>query len=50
MSADTNGELALTQCTLLRLEERGDRLSLTLTYGRNRTQVSFLTVYVHLFQ
>lgn len=39
MSADRSGDLALTQCTLLRLEERGDKLSLTLTYDRNRSQV-----------
>ncbi|KOB73828.1 Ataxin-1 [Operophtera brumata] len=49
MSADRNGELALTQCTLLRLDERGDRLSLTLTYGRNRTQVELDSTVEHPF-
>lgn len=41
VSADHCGDVSLTQCTLLRLEERGpqDRLSLTLTYDRNRSQV-----------
>lgn len=39
MSADRISDLALTQCTLLRLDERGDKLALTLTYDRNRSQV-----------
>lgn len=42
MSADRSGELTLTQCTLLRLDERGDRLALTLTYDRNRSQVKII--------
>lgn len=47
MSADRSGELALTQCTLLRLDERGDRLALTLAYGRNRTQVGHTSICVY---
>ncbi|KPI97283.1 PREDICTED: ataxin-1-like [Papilio xuthus] len=38
-SAGRSAHLALTKCTLLRLDERGDNLALTLTYDRNRTQV-----------
>ncbi|CAK1586052.1 unnamed protein product [Parnassius mnemosyne] len=38
-SASRSSDLALTKCTLLRLDERGDQLALTLTYDRNRTQV-----------
>ncbi|CAH2039489.1 unnamed protein product, partial [Iphiclides podalirius] len=38
-SASRSNDLALTKCTLLRLDERGDQLALTLTYDRNRTQV-----------
>lgn len=38
-SASRSNDLALTKCTLLRLNERGDQLALTLTYDRNRTQV-----------
>lgn len=49
MSADRNGDLALTQCTLLRLEERGDRLALTLTYDRNRSQVELESTVEHPF-
>ncbi|XP_049874289.1 ataxin-1 isoform X2 [Pectinophora gossypiella] len=49
MSADRNGDLALTQCTLLRIEERGDRLALTLTYDRNRSQVELESTVEHPF-
>ncbi|XP_075979259.1 ataxin 1 [Anticarsia gemmatalis] len=49
MSADRSGDLALTQCTLLRLEERGDRLALTLTYDRNRSQVELESTVEHPF-
>ncbi|XP_073947029.1 ataxin 1 [Choristoneura fumiferana] len=49
MSADRSGELALTQCTLLRLDERGDRLALTLTYDRNRSQVELESTVEHPF-
>ncbi|KAL0822412.1 hypothetical protein ABMA28_004487 [Loxostege sticticalis] len=49
MSADRSGDLALTQCTLLRLEERGDKLSLTLTYDRNRSQVELESTVEHPF-
>lgn len=44
-SADRHGDLALTQCTLLRLDERGDKLALTLTYDRNRSQVGLVFKY-----
>ncbi|CAH0584394.1 unnamed protein product [Chrysodeixis includens] len=49
MSADRSGDLALTQCTLLRLDERGDRLALTLTYDRNRSQVELESTVEHPF-
>ncbi|XP_034831055.1 ataxin-1-like [Maniola hyperantus] len=49
MSADRTGDLALTQCTLLRLDERGDRLALTLTYDRNRSQVELESTVDHPF-
>ncbi|XP_072947561.1 uncharacterized protein Atx-1 isoform X2 [Epargyreus clarus] len=49
MSAERSGDLALTQCTLLRLDERGDRLALTLTYDRNRTQVELESTVEHPF-
>lgn len=49
MSADRIGELALTQCTVLRLDERGDKLALTLTYGRNRSQVELESTVEHPF-
>lgn len=45
-SAGRSAHLALTKCTLLRLDERGDNLALTLTYDRNRTQVTQLTSYL----
>ena len=48
MSAERTGDLALTQCTLLRLDERGDRLSLTLTYDRNRSQVNNTLIIKHI--
>lgn len=41
ISAERSADLSLTQCTLLKLDERGDRLALTLAYDRNRSQVSF---------
>ncbi|KAI5637110.1 ataxin-1 and HBP1 module (AXH) domain-containing protein [Phthorimaea operculella] len=49
MSADRSGDLTLTQCTLLRLEERGDRIALTLTYDRNRSQVELESTVDHPF-
>ncbi|XP_045450922.1 ataxin-1-like [Melitaea cinxia] len=49
MSAERTGDLALTQCTLLRLDERGDRLALTLTYDRNRSQVELESTVEHPF-
>ncbi|KAG6444777.1 ataxin-1 [Manduca sexta] len=49
MSADRSGDLALTQCTLLRLEERGDKLALTLTYDRNRSKVELESTVEHPF-
>ncbi|CAG9561337.1 unnamed protein product [Danaus chrysippus] len=49
MSAERSGELTLTQCTLLRLDERGDRLALTLSYDRNRSQVELESTVEHPF-
>ncbi|RVE47876.1 hypothetical protein evm_007507 [Chilo suppressalis] len=49
MSADRSGDLTLTQCTLLRLDERGDKLALTLTYDRNRSQVELESTVEHPF-
>ncbi|XP_028173408.1 ataxin-1-like [Ostrinia nubilalis] len=49
MSADRSGDLALTQCTLLRIEERGEKLSLTLAYDRNRSQVELESTMDHPF-
>lgn len=49
MSADRHGDLALTQCTLLRIDERGDRLALTLTYDRNHSQVELDSTVEHPF-
>ncbi|KAJ2943703.1 hypothetical protein O0L34_g16814 [Tuta absoluta] len=49
MSADRSGDLTLTQCTLLRLEDRGDRIALTLTYDRNRSQVELESTVDHPF-
>ncbi|XP_026317020.1 ataxin-1-like isoform X2 [Hyposmocoma kahamanoa] len=49
MSADRISDLALTQCTLLRLDERGDKLALTLTYDRNRSQVELESTIEHPF-
>ncbi|XP_063382421.1 ataxin-1 [Cydia fagiglandana] len=49
MSAEHSGDLSLTQCTLLRLDERGDRLALTLTYDRNRAQVELDSTVDHPF-
>ncbi|CAG9088450.1 unnamed protein product [Plutella xylostella] len=48
-SADRSGDLQLTQCTLLRLEERAERLSLTLTYDKNRSQVELESTVEHPF-
>ncbi|CAK1544994.1 unnamed protein product [Leptosia nina] len=49
MSAEGSGDLSLTQCTLLRLDERGDRLALTLAYDRNRSQVELESTVEHPF-
>ncbi|XP_045520635.1 ataxin-1-like [Pieris brassicae] len=49
MSAERSGDLSLTQCTLLRLDERGDRLALTLAYDRNRSQVELESTVEHPF-
>ncbi|CAH2091014.1 unnamed protein product [Euphydryas editha] len=49
VSTECTDDLALTQCTLLRLDERGDRLALTLTYDRNRSQVELETTVEHPF-
>ncbi|XP_041987184.1 ataxin-1 [Aricia agestis] len=49
MSAEHNGDLALTQCTLLRLEERGDKIALVLAYDRNRSQVELESTAEHPF-
>ncbi|XP_059053916.1 ataxin-1-like [Achroia grisella] len=48
-SAERNGDLTLTQCTVLRLDERGDKLALTLTYDRNRSQVELESTVEHPF-
>ncbi|XP_053606213.1 ataxin-1 [Plodia interpunctella] len=48
-SAERNGDLALTQCTLLRIDERGEKLALTLTYDRNRSQVELESTVEHPF-
>ncbi|XP_013190771.2 ataxin-1 [Amyelois transitella] len=48
-SAERNGDLALTQCTVLRIDDRGEKLALTLTYDRNRSQVELESTVEHPF-
>ncbi|XP_050675241.1 ataxin-1 [Leptidea sinapis] len=47
MSSERTGDVTLTQCTLLRIDERGERLALTLAYDRNRSQVELESTVDH---
>ncbi|GBP50689.1 Ataxin-1 [Eumeta japonica] len=48
-SAERCGDLTLTHCTLLKLEERAEQLSLTLAYDGNRSQVELESTVEHPF-